>query len=97
LAKIPEVLPRVSHGASRVWKERRYIIGCGRGWQLTAYDDNPDLTDNGFSMAFLIWAKRRELYGLIGLKGPPLEALGIKPGAEGKERPGRKGMEVEIF
>jgi hypothetical protein len=74
-------------------EDREYIVRFGGHWKLT--HSNP--YDNGVMLAFLVSGRNRELYALLGLKGPPAEALGIKPGAEGKERPGRKGVEVEIF
>jgi hypothetical protein len=42
-------------------------------------------------LAFLAWAENREFYALLGLKGRPLEALGIKP-----EKGARPGVEVEL-
>jgi hypothetical protein len=67
-------------------EDRGYIARSGGRWQLT--DSNP--YDNGMILAFLAWAQKRELYALLGLKGPPLEALGIKPAKPGSntERPG---------
>ena len=40
-------------------------------WKLT--DSNP--FDNGVMLAFLAWANNKEFYALLGLKGPPFEAL----------------------
>jgi hypothetical protein len=34
-------------------------------------------------------------YALLGLKGPPLEALGIKP-TEARSETERKGVDVEL-
>ena len=68
-------------------EDRQYIVRFGGRWKLT--DSNP--YDNGVMLAFLAWAKKRELYALVGLKGPPLEALGIKPKTEG-----RQGVKVEL-
>ena len=34
-------------------------------------------------LAFLAWGNNREFYALLGLKGPSLEALGIKPANAG--------------
>jgi hypothetical protein len=50
------------------------VRSAGR-WKLT--DSNP--FDNGVMLAFLAWANNREFYTLLGLKGPPFEALGVKP------------------
>src|SRR3981081_2222655 len=52
-------------------EDRQYIVRFGGRWNLT--DSNP--YDNGLMLAFLAWAKKRELYALVGLKGPPLEWL----------------------
>jgi hypothetical protein len=68
-------------------EDRHYIVRFGGRWKLT--DSNP--SDNGVMLAFLAWAHARELYALLGLKGPPLEALGIKP-----KTGGRQGVKVEL-
>ena len=67
-------------------EDRQYIVRFGGCWKLT--DSNPN--DNGMMLAFMAWAQKRELYALLGLKGPPLEALGIEPANAGSntERPG---------
>jgi hypothetical protein len=67
-------------------EDRQYIVRFGGRWKLT--DSNP--YDNGVMLALLAWANNREFYALLGLKGPPLEALGIKPANAGSntERPG---------
>jgi hypothetical protein len=83
----------LSRSLSRLEK-RGYIIGSRGGWQLTDWDgQSRDPSNNGFTLAFLAWGNRRELYALVGLKGPPLEALGIniKPPSEA-----RLGVEVEL-
>src|SRR5260370_26259323 len=68
-------------------EDRQYIVRFGGRWKLT--DSNP--YDNGLMLAFLAWAKKRELDALWGFKGPPLEWLGIKPKTEG-----RQGVKVEL-
>jgi hypothetical protein len=66
-------------------EDRQYISRSGGRWKLT--DSDP--YDNGVLLAFLAWAKNREFYARLGLQGPPLEALGIKPtNASNTERPG---------
>jgi hypothetical protein len=67
-------------------EDRQYIVRFGGRWKLT--DSNPN--DNGVMLAFLAWAHNREFYALLGLNGPPLEALGIEPAKPGSntERPG---------
>jgi hypothetical protein len=55
-------------------EDRQYILRLGGHWQLT--DSNQ--LDNGVMLAFLVWGQNREFYALFGLKGPPLETLGIK-------------------
>jgi len=67
-------------------EDRQYIVRFGGRRKLT--DSNPN--DNGMMLAFMAWAQKRELYALLGLKGPPLEALGIEPANAGSntERPG---------
>jgi hypothetical protein len=52
-------------------EDRQYIVRFGGRWKLT--DSNP--YDNGVMLAFLAWGQKRELYALLGLKGPPLEWL----------------------
>ena len=68
-------------------EDRKYIARFGGRWELT--DSNP--YDNGVMLAFLAWGNNREFYARFGLKGPPLEALGIKP-----ESHARPGIEVEL-
>jgi hypothetical protein len=66
-------------------EDRQYIARSGGRWTLT--DSDP--LDNGVMLAFLAWAHNRESYARLGLKGPPLEALGIKPANPSNiERPG---------
>jgi hypothetical protein len=66
-------------------EDRQYISRSGGRWKLS--DSNP--LDNGVMLAFLAWANNREFYALLGLRGPPLEALRIKPtNASNTERPG---------
>ena len=75
---------------SRVYQrleDRQYLVRFGGRWELT----HSDPYDNGFMLGFLAWGKNREFYGLLGLKGPPLEALGIKPKSEA-----RPGVHVEL-
>jgi hypothetical protein len=77
-------------GLSRAFQrleDRQCTVRFGGRWNLT--DSNP--YDNEVMLAFLAWAHAREFYALLGLKGPPLEALGIKPKTEG-----RQGVEVEF-
>jgi hypothetical protein len=72
-------------------EDRQYIVRFGGRWKLT--DSNPN--DNGMMLAFMAWAQKRELYALLGLKGPPLEALGIEP-ANTRSDAERKGVHVEL-
>ena len=69
-------------------EDRQYIVRFGGRWRLT--DSNP--LDNGVMLAFLAWAQKREFYAVLGLRGPPLEALGIKPKTEDNQ-----GVKVELF
>ena len=46
-------------------------------------------------LAFLAWASNREFFALLGLKGPPFEALGIKP-ANARSDAERQGVKVEF-
>jgi hypothetical protein len=68
-------------------EDRQYIVRFGGRWKLT--DSDP--YDNGVMLAFMAWAQKRELYARLGLRGPPLEALGIKA-----EKGARPGVEVEL-
>jgi hypothetical protein len=68
-------------------EDRQYIVHFGGRWKLS--DSNP--SDNGMILAFLVWAQNREFYARLGLKGPLLEALGIKP-----EKGARLRVEVEL-
>jgi hypothetical protein len=72
-------------------EDRQYIARSGGRWKLT--DSNP--YDNGVMLAFLAWAQKRELYARLGLRGPPLEALGIKP-ADASSNTERPGVHVEF-
>jgi hypothetical protein len=72
-------------------EDRQYIARSGERWKLT--DSNP--YDNGVMLAFLAWAQKRELYARLGLRGPPLEALGIKP-ADASSNTERPGVHVEF-
>jgi hypothetical protein len=74
-------------------EERSYIMRTRGGWQLT--DSNHNLIDNGMMLAVLAWAQNPQLYMLLGLKGPPLEALGIKP-AKTRSNTERQGVNVEF-
>jgi hypothetical protein len=75
-------------------EDREYILRFGGRWKLTdPIDANPG--NNGVMFAFLAWAQNREFYAILGLKGPPPEALGIKP-AEGGSNTERKGVDVEL-
>jgi hypothetical protein len=81
-------------GLSRAYQrleDRQYIARFGGRWKLT--DSDP--YDNGMMLAFLAWAHNREFYALLGLKGPPLEALGINP-AEARPNTERQGVHVEL-
>jgi hypothetical protein len=69
------------------FEDRQYTIRFGGRWKLT--DGNP--YNNGVILAFLVQAQNREFYALFGLKGPPLETLGIKPRSEA-----RPGVEVKL-
>jgi len=68
-------------------EDRQYIVRFGGCWRLT--DSDP--LDNGVIIAFLTWAHARELYALVGLRGPPLEALGTNSKAEDGQ-----GVKVEV-
>src|SRR6516165_3305885 len=68
-------------------EDREYIVRFDGRWRLT--DSNP--LDNGVMLAFLAWAQKREFYAVLGLRGPPLEALGIKPKTEDNQ-----GVKVEL-
>ena len=72
-------------------EDRQYIARSGGRWKLT--DSDP--YDNGVMLAFLAWANNRELYARLGLKGPPLEALGIEP-ANAASNTERRGVHVEF-
>jgi hypothetical protein len=72
-------------------EDRQYILRSGGRWTLN--DGNP--LDNGVMLAFLAWAEKRELYARLGLKGPPLEALGIKP-PDASSNTERRGVHVEF-
>jgi hypothetical protein len=72
-------------------EDRQYIARSGGRWTLT--DSDP--YDNGVMLAFLAWGNNREFYALLGLKGPPLEALGIKP-ANASSNTERPGVHVEF-
>ncbi len=52
-------------------EDRQYVARSGGRWKLT--DSDP--YDNGVMLAFLAWGQKRDFYALLGLKGPPLEAL----------------------
>jgi hypothetical protein len=71
--------------------DRQYIVRCAGRWNLT--DNSP--YDNGVMLAFLAWAHAREFYALLGLKGPPPEALGIEP-ANASSKTERLGVHVEF-
>src|SRR5260370_24849977 len=68
-------------------EDRQYIVRSGGRWKLT--DSNP--YDNGVMLGLLACAENRAFYALLGLKGPPLEALRIKP-----EDGAGPGVEVEL-
>jgi hypothetical protein len=70
-------------------EDRKYILRFGGRWELTNSDNNPH--DNGLMLGFLAWSKNREFYALFGLKGPPIEALGIEP-----KTGDRPGVKVEL-
>src|SRR5258708_28912609 len=72
-------------------EDRQYIVRFGGHWKLT--DSGP--YDNGVMLAFLAWANNGELYARLGLKGPPLEALGIKA-ANAVSNTQRRGVHVEF-
>ena len=72
-------------------EDRQYIARSGRRWTLT--DSDP--YDNGMMLAILVWGQNREFYALLGLKGPPLEALGIEP-ANARSQTERRGVQVEF-
>ena len=65
-------------------EDRQYIVRSGGRWKLT--DSDP--YDNGVMLAFLAWGQKRELYALLGLKGPPLEWLSQIPSEEQREQKG---------
>ena len=56
-------------------EDRQYFVRSAGRWKLT--DSNP--FDNGVMRGFLAWANNREFYALLGLKGPPFEALKRPP------------------
>jgi hypothetical protein len=60
-------------------------------WVLT--DAPPDKA--GIELALLAWASDREFWAQFGLKGPPLEALGIKP-ASARSNTERQGVNVKF-
>src|SRR5215469_14373028 len=68
-------------------EDRQYIARFGGRWKLT----DTNLRDNGVMFAFLAWVQNRKVYAPLGLKGPPPEALGIKP-AEARSETERKGV-----
>jgi hypothetical protein len=72
-------------------EDRQCIVRFGGRWKLT--DSDP--YDYGVMLAFLAWAQKRELYARLGLKGPPLEAPGIKP-ADASSNTERRGVHVEF-
>jgi len=80
-------------------EDRQYFVRSAGRWKLT--DSNP--FDNGVMRGFLAWANNREFYALLGLKGPPFEALegppfealGIKP-ANARSDAERQGVKVEF-
>ena len=63
--------------------DRHYLVRLGGRWKLT--DHAP--SESGLLMALSAWANAREFYALLGLKGPSLEAQGIKS---------KRGIEVEL-
>ena len=71
-------------------EDRQYISRSGGRWILT--DTNP--LDNGVMLAFLAWAQNRAFYARLGLKGPPLAALGIEPANVSNTE--RRGVHVEF-
>ena len=75
-------------------EDRGYTIRKAGRWQLTERNPHVYSYDSGVGVAFLAWAQNREFYAVLGLKGPPLEALGIKARSEEKDRP---GVKVEGF
>jgi hypothetical protein len=72
-------------------EDRQYIARFGGRWKLS--DSDP--LDNGVMLAFLAWASNRAFYARLGLKGPPLEALGIKP-PNATSNTERRGVHVEF-
>jgi hypothetical protein len=72
-------------------EDRQYFVRSAGRWKLT--DSNP--FDNGVMRGFLAWANNREFYALLGLKGPPFEALGIKA-ANACSDAERQGVKVEF-
>jgi hypothetical protein len=66
-------------------EERAYIRRNRGCWELTDF-----LSDNGTMLAVLSWVQNRELYALLGLRGPPPEAFGKRAEADGP------GVEVDF-
>ena len=91
--------PPASYAHTSVWKTASTSCVPLDAGNLT--DSNP--FDNGVMLAFLAWANNREFFALLGLKGPPFEALkrppfealGIKP-ANARSDAERQGVKVEF-
>jgi hypothetical protein len=47
---------------------RRYLERTRSGWRLS--DSESDLVNNGYIFAVLAWQRAKELYALLGLRGP---------------------------
>ncbi len=77
--------------------EARYAVMKRRAFNRTVkrlyYGKDP--SDNGVMLVFLAWGNNREPYPLLGLRGPPLEALRIKPANAGSNTE-RRGGECKI-
>jgi hypothetical protein len=77
-------------------EKRQYILRFGGRWRLTDPNDTEaNLGDNGTVFALQAWFQNRKSYALLGLMGPPPEALGIKP-AETRSDTERRGVDVEL-
>jgi hypothetical protein len=91
LAKKELVAKSLSRALGRL-EERGYIVrrfpGC---WRLTAFDISAPAA-SGDVMAINAWARDKEHYGQLGLRGPSRESLA----GFTEPLPQRKGVEVSL-
>jgi len=73
-------------------EERRYILRAKGCWRLT--DFSHKFGDNGMLVAVIAWAQSPQLYTLLGLKGPPAEAL-VGTSTPSAEEDG-PGIEIDL-